>query len=346
VKLDARRARLLQAVNSCQLNTMEERVAWVLNHYPKTRDSDLTLQIRFWQNFQGDRFEGGSISVSDYYRLAKLTSLARARALIQNKLKLFQASEDVKKHRKQLEEGERTNALKERPNCHRITVYVDESGKTQDHLIVGSMWYLNGAETIKIYRAVENWKKMHGLEEELHFKSITEAKLPHYMELADLISAQSATVSFKVVSVPRRGIANIHDALLRLTSHLLIRGIEHEHVTGRAPLPRGLSVCKDAEEVGQDKIFAAELSDKMKQAALSQFHGDLHVDECSAEQSATNTHLQITDLFASSVGRKLNALGERKHPKDQFADYFLVKLGHTDMANSEAVGDMTAHIAL
>src|SRR5437867_2968602 len=92
--LDARRERLLHAVHSCQLNTMEERVAWLLNHYPKTRDSDITLQIRFWQNFQADRFEGGDISVSDYYRLAKLTSLTRARALIQNKLKLFQASEE------------------------------------------------------------------------------------------------------------------------------------------------------------------------------------------------------------------------------------------------------------
>ena len=343
---DARRERLLHAVNSCQLNTMEERVAWLLNHYPKTRDSDLTLQIRFWQNFQADRFEGGDISVSNYYRLAKLTSLTRARALIQNKLKLFQASEEVKKHRKQLEKGERANALKKRPNCHQYTIYVDESGKTQDHLIVGSMWYLNGAETMKIYQLVENWKKSHGLDEELHFKSITEAKLPHYMELADLISANSAMVSFKVVSVPRRGIANVHDALLRLTSHLLTRGIEHEHVTGRAILPRGLSVCKDAEEVGQDRIFAAELSDRMKQAAVSQFQGGLYVDECSAEESATNVHLQITDLFTSSVGRQLNVLGEKKHPKDRFADYFLVKLRRTSMAQAEAVGDMTAHIAL
>ena len=203
-KLEERRESLLRAVNSCQLNTMEERVAWLLNNFPKTRDSDITLQIRFWQNFESDRFEGGDISVSDYYRLAKLTSLTRARATIQNKLKLFQASEEVKKRRKQLEEGERANALKQRPNCHKYTIYVDESGKTQDNLIVGSMWYLNGAETLKIYKLVESWKKDHGINDELHFKSITEAKLPHYLELADLIAASSAMLSFKVVSVPRR----------------------------------------------------------------------------------------------------------------------------------------------
>jgi len=345
-RLEARRESLLQAVNSSKLNTIEERVAWLLNQFPKTRDSDLTLQIRYWQNFQPDRFVGGEIAVSDYYRLAKLTTLTRARATIQNKLKLFQACDEVKKHRKQLQDGERTNALKKRPNCHQYTIFIDESGKTQDNLIVGSLWYLNGAETLKIYNLVQKWKTAHSISDELHFKSITEAKLPNYCELADLIVANSAMLSFKAVSVPRKGIANIHDALLRLASHLLMRGIEHENTTGRATLPRGLSVCKDAEEIGQDKIFAAELSDRMKQAAASQFLGDLYVDHFTAEDSSTNLHLQITDLFTSSIGRQLNALGERKHPKDQFADYFLTKLGRTKMSQSEAVGDMTAHIAL
>jgi Protein of unknown function (DUF3800) len=345
-KIEAKRESLLRAVNSSQLSTIEERVAWLLNQFPKTRNSDITLQIRYWQNFQSDRFGGGEIAVSDYYRLAKLTTLTRARAIIQNKLKLFQACDEVKKRRKQLQESEHANARKKRPNCHQYIIYIDESGKTQDNLIVGSMWYLNGAETLKIYMLVEKWKKAHLINDELHFKSITAAKLPSYCELADLIGANSAMLSFKAVSVPRRGIANIHDALLRLASHLLMRGIEHENTTGRATLPRGLSVCKDAEEIGQDKIFAAELSDRMKQAAASQFHDDLYVDEFSAEDSSTNIHLQITDLFTSSLGRKLNALGDRTHPKDQFADYFLRKLGRTDTTQSEAVGDMTAHIVL
>jgi hypothetical protein len=113
--LEAKREQLLRAINSSTLNTMEERVAWLLNNFPKTRDSDITLQIRYWQNFQSDRFGGPEISIWDYYRLARLTSLTRARATIQNKLKLFQASEAVAVHRGQLEKGERANALKSRP---------------------------------------------------------------------------------------------------------------------------------------------------------------------------------------------------------------------------------------
>ncbi|HZL77476.1 MAG TPA: hypothetical protein VFC17_01340, partial [Candidatus Limnocylindrales bacterium] len=87
-KLAIKRESLLRAVNSSQLNTIEERVAWLLNQFPKTRDSDITLQIRYWRQFEPDRFNSGEIPVRDYYRLAKLTTLTRARQTIQNTLKL------------------------------------------------------------------------------------------------------------------------------------------------------------------------------------------------------------------------------------------------------------------
>src|SRR5258705_13630956 len=94
-----KREALLKSVNACELNTIETRVAWLLNHFPNTRDSDLALQIRYWQHFQPEHFDGSAISVRDYYRLAKLTTLTRARATIQNTIKLFQASDEVKKQR-------------------------------------------------------------------------------------------------------------------------------------------------------------------------------------------------------------------------------------------------------
>ena len=345
-QLEAKRESLVHAINSCQLNTIEERVAWLLNHFPKTRDSDIGLQIRYWQNFQSDHFDGGEISVSDYYRLAKLTTLTRARATIQNKLKLFQACDEVKKRRKQLQESEHNRALKKRANYHQYSIYVDESGKTQDNLVVGSLWFLNSSETVRLHAIVMEWKKAHNFDGEFHFQSITEAKLPNYMDFADLISKNSALISFKAVSVPRSGIPNIHDALLKLTCHLLVRGVEHEHTTGRAILPRGINVCKDAEEIGRDKIFTAELSDQIKQAASTLFHGDLYVENFSAEESANIMHLQIADLFTSSVNRQLNAKGERKQTKDRFADYFLQKIGHANALRPESIGDMTVHITL
>jgi hypothetical protein len=342
-----KREALLKAVSSCELNTIETRVAWLMNHFPNTRDSDLALQIRYWQHFQPEYFDGGDISVRDYYRLTKLTTLTRARAVVQNTLRLFQASDEVKRRRKQIQKGEHENAVKKRASYHHSAIFIDESGKTQDNLVVGSIWFLNGAETLRIHRLFGEWKIRVGFESEFHFQTITEAKLPLYIEVADMLAAHCATVSFKAISVQKRGIAKVQDALLDLSFHLLIRGLEHEQATGRAPLPRGIQVCKDAEEPGQDKLFAADLTARMKQSAATQFEGNLYVEDFTAEVSAHSLFLQLTDLFTSSVGRQLNATGDRRQPKDRFADYLLRKLGVAISEQpSESLGDMAVHIVL
>jgi hypothetical protein len=38
---DEKREALMKAVSACELNTVETRVAWLMNHFPNTRDSDL-----------------------------------------------------------------------------------------------------------------------------------------------------------------------------------------------------------------------------------------------------------------------------------------------------------------
>jgi len=42
-KIEAQRKRVLSAVTSGHLDTMQERVAWILNHYFETRDFDIVL---------------------------------------------------------------------------------------------------------------------------------------------------------------------------------------------------------------------------------------------------------------------------------------------------------------
>ena len=62
VEVQQKRDQVLRAVASGHLNTMQERVAWILNHHPETRDSDITLQLHYWREFDG--FSGGSIDVT------------------------------------------------------------------------------------------------------------------------------------------------------------------------------------------------------------------------------------------------------------------------------------------
>lgn len=46
------RGNLLRAMSAGKLDNLQERVAWILNHYPDSRDSDIAPQIKYWETFE------------------------------------------------------------------------------------------------------------------------------------------------------------------------------------------------------------------------------------------------------------------------------------------------------
>ena len=108
---EAEKLRVLSAIASNSPTRVIDRVAWILNHYPQARDSDVKCQILYWKTFQADLYSGGDISFEHYPKLQRLHSIARARAMVQNVLGLFIASPEVRKYRGKLEEEEKQRAL-------------------------------------------------------------------------------------------------------------------------------------------------------------------------------------------------------------------------------------------
>ncbi len=227
------------------------------------------------------------------------------------------------------------------------TAYADESGKTDNFLVVGAVWFLNGPEIIEVTQEVERLAKARGISAELHFREIDYSTLDFYKEVAALVLARSATISFTSISVERRGHKRVDDAIANLYEHLLLRGVEYHDSTNRAPLPRSLSVFKDREEVGRDKLLMANLEESLRQASEARLEGKLYVDRLAAVDSEENIPVQLGDLYTSSVARVLNATGKRNSARDDFADFFLGELGIPNgPAAEERVGDMVAHVAL
>lgn len=346
-RIEREKQELLTRVASSELSNMRQRVAWLLNHFPRTRNSDIALQVKYWEIFEHNLVGEGRVSLEDLYRLPRLTSLVRERARIQNQYRLFLADEPIRERRGTLEEEEREQAI-ETPDYPVYAVFLDESGKTSPFLIVGSLWFLSsGAESLDLYRDSQELKKKHKFEGEFHFAAMKKDQFNIYKELIDIFLTKGGMISFKFASVPRYGIKNTQAALADLYYHVLTKGIDHENSTGRAPLPRILQAWKDSEEIGADKLLMANLKEKVRQAAASVYQNKLVVDNFVAMDSKSNIFLQVADIMASSVNRILSRSNEARNHKDDLADHLISRLGISLTADLEVhIGDIAAHIKL
>ncbi len=343
--IEKERQEILENVSSYVVNTIRDRTAWILNHFPEARDSDITLQLRYWETFEDDIYNGHSIDPLDLYKLTHLTTLSRARAKLQNEYKLFLASPEVREKRGTISEEERQKAIEDKPNYPVFAVYLDDSGKNADFLIIGSIWFL--AEYRDVFRAIYEIRERTGFHKEFHFKELDRESLPVYKEVVDVFWKHSSAVSFKLISVPRSGIGKVRDAFTDMYYHLLVRGVTHEHETGRAPLPRTLQVWIDSEETNLDKLLVVNLNDRLCQAAQTQFEKKLVIDEVHTVDSEKNTFLQIVDMFTGSVNRILNRAGATHNHKDELAEYFLGQFNiNLHLPENDKVGDLSIHISL
>ena len=343
--IEKERQEVLDNVSSFVVDTIRDKTAWILNHYPEARDSDITLQLRYWETFESNNYNGHSITPEQYYKLTSLPTLIRARAKIQNEYKLFLARPEVRERRGTLSEEEKEKAIRDKPNYPVFTVYMDDSGKNADFLIIGSVWFL--AEYRTVYNAILQIRERRGYTKEFHFKELTRESLPVYMEVVDVFWEHANAVSFKLISVPRSGIGKVRDAFTDMYYHLLIQGIDHEHGTGRAPLPRALQVWIDAEETNLDKLLVTNLNDRLGQAAQTHFERKLVLDQVYTVDSEKNLILQIADMFTGSVNRILNRAGTTRNHKDELAEYFLNRFKiNLQLPENDKVGDISVHISL
>lgn len=343
---DRYRARLEAAADSAgQLSTINERVAWILNHYPETRDSDIPLWFRYWSVFESDSWDRIAVSLDDAKHLTKPTSIERARRTVQHDYGLFIASPTVRARRGKLAEEERQKAIETDPPSPLYSVYADESGKNDTHLIVASVWFLLAPELVRMRQAIQRVKDQHSFDGELHFKEIDRSNVGFYGDVVDTIGARSAAVSFKAVTIERRGIGRQDLALADLFYHLIVRGVIHEHETGRARLPRRIKLTKDLEEIGADRLMLANLRDRVAQFAAATLEGELRPTEFIPMKSDGHEILQVADLFAGSLHRVLNKPGAG--PKDDVAAALLQRVGMPHGPEQlESMGDATVRIAL
>ena len=72
-----------------EANTIKEKVEYVLEHFPHTRDNDQKLTIQLWREFYGRHIHLGLIPVERIPLLPAENSVRRARAILQNEQGMY-----------------------------------------------------------------------------------------------------------------------------------------------------------------------------------------------------------------------------------------------------------------
>ena len=319
-KIEKEKQDLLNKVLSGNLVTKHDKVGFILNNYSIARNSDIELAWLYWKTFESDKFNGYHVTKEDLKNLTMVNSLTRSRARIQNDYKLFQADEIVRRHRGVLAENMREEAIDEKPEgLPMYSVYIDETGKTQDYLSVGSLWIVDGYTSFQASRAIKEWIEQNQIDYEFHFSEVSNHKLENYKEFFLKYLKLNPTIGFKAIVLNKIGIRDLTSAFTDLTFHLIHKGINHENSTGRAPLPRLLQVWLDEEEKGIDQLKIENLMERFTRQNIS----DLYLGDFVAVESKYNYSIQIVDLFTASINRRIHNPNSQGKVKDELADYVL-----------------------
>ncbi|MDH6371778.1 hypothetical protein M2444_003577 [Paenibacillus sp. PastF-3] len=334
---------LNNALASGNLTTLISKVASILNRFEETRNSDMALKIKYWEIFEG--FTGNFVDVSQMFKLTRDTSISRARAKIQNEYKLYQANDRIKAYRNDKEELEKEIQLSTKPGTPSITLYTDESGKSNadKYMIIGGLWILESDRVASLHRHFAEWrserKNERNMPKEFHFTEMRGGQLQHYKDFFSEMISMSDMLSLKAVVFDRTSskFKSIDEMIYALYYQHVHHGVQHEVNSGRITLPRTVNFWKD-QEIGADNLFMNELEQHLVTHFEGYFKKNLTLNTFSAIDSKWSTLIQLADLYTGCINRAINSPKDVvKNHKDEFAEFVfdILNLDLSDLKNQE-----------
>lgn len=327
LKIEKEKKELLNSLSAADFSKQKTKVAYILNLYPKTRNSDVTLALRYWEVFQSDVFNPLGILPKDLFKLERLHYLVRARAKIQNEYHLFKADGEIQRRRRKHEETMFDQVVSDEPPRHVINVYSDETGKTGKFLIVASVWVLNGRSVFTLTKAINDWKSSSVWSpREVHFAKFGKRDEEPLAAYLNVVLANREFIGFKAIAVENSRLKrSTEEVLHRLHEFMICDGVGHEITTSRVSSNQTLSVTLDNEQ-SLDAIALADLKSAVNGKLDKSYGGKVVLENLSTVSSKDSPLVQLADLIAGALNRKLNHEGERNF-KDDMADRVIQILG-------------------
>ncbi|PFG11119.1 DUF3800 domain-containing protein [Marinobacter sp. LV10MA510-1] len=319
-KLEREKKELLASLSGGDFSKQKIKVAYILNLYPESRNSDITLTIKYWEIFQSDIYNPHGILPKDLFRLERMHYLVRARAKIQNEYNLFTPNTKVKRFRRKHEEEMSEAVLEDVKPRKLVHVYADETGKTQNYVIVSSVWVLTGRAVFTVSQAITSWQETsRWAKREVHFSKLGKQDLDTLKEYLGIIVKNREFLSFKSIAVEKaRTKRSIEQVVEKLHEHMLLRGAEHEIESNRIGLPQKIEVTLDHEQ-SLDAITLDELKRRINDGYAAKYGEEVEVTQIETISSRNSPLVQLSDLVAGAINRKMNNAGDKNY-KDEMAD--------------------------
>jgi hypothetical protein len=344
-RLEREKTSLLASLSKGDFSVTRTKVAGILNLYPDARNSDVVLALKYWESFQPDVYQATGILPRDLFKLERFNHIVRARAKIQNEYGLFKADEKIQGRRKNLEEKMQQEVLEDILERKIISIYADETGKNGNFTIVAAVWVLLGRAVFTVTQAIEGWREASPWSnQEIHFSSLGKSgDLKTLEEYLEIIQCNREFLGFKFIAIDKSKTSRKpEEIVIKLHEHMLIQGAIHEISSGRADLPREIKLIMD-ESSSLDGFTLREMKERVTTHFHNSYQSKLKLSNIETVSSRENSLVQLADLVAGAMNRKLNHEGDRKM-KDDLADIIINKLGRSLTEESLPSLDATAFI--
>jgi hypothetical protein len=334
-ELEMQRQHLLAEVADSRLGTMEQRVAYLLHHFPETRDSDVALCIRYWRHFQADVIEKWQpLELEVLFALDKLETIGRIRREIQNKLRLFRGMEDTTQYRDLLQKEFHEYLASHKDTIPEIRFYLDETGNEGDKTYTGvaRLCIINWQQYEKHHAAIAQWRRSTGSPETIHFSETGVSRIDRAIALLGELEKRRSGILFLGYAVSSRGRTN--EDLFTLFIQLVIDSLGCLKRDGCLSEPRSVRVIKEAQS-GFDSIFLSKMHRKMSDLVALEFPGQVIVQPIDPVPKGRDVFLECADLIAGGMQRR--ALMRGRNPKDKLAEAVFNVTGFEERMDGSAV---------
>jgi hypothetical protein len=326
-----RRQKMLAEIADSRLATREQRVAYILQRFPETRDSDTALCIRYWKKFQSDVIERWHpLELEVLFELDRIESIGRVRRMIQNELGLFRSLDDTRRAREALQAELYQYLAAHRDSLPEIRFYLDETGNEGDKSYTGiaGICIINWKQFEKHHAALEQWRQTQGWPETIHFSETGPDKVDRAVSLLKQLQSRRAGILFLGYSLNSRG--RTHEDLFSLFIQLVVDSLKYLRECKCLTENCSVRVIKEADS-GFDNLFLHKMTKQLGEAIALEFPGQLAVLPVESITKGRTVFLECADLIAGGMQRR--ALGKGRNPKDRLAEAIINVTGFEDSSD-------------